>query len=113
MRTVFLVEVTTGVDIERCSAFEKWSRQHSKAQRDSILSAANVIRCVARVASGSVCSTPLYKCHRYSAFQGDQTEAEVLLFPGTKFEVVDATEMAPGLFQVHLREVKVPMQLIK
>ena len=42
-----------------------------------------------------------------------ESEAEVLLFPGTKFEVVDATEMAPGLFQVHLREVKVPMQLIK
>ena len=112
MRTVFLVEVTTGVDIERCSAFEKWSRQHSKAQRDSILSAANVIRCVARVASGSVCSTPLYKCHRYSAFQGDQTEAEVLLFPGIKLVVEGAMDMGNGLFQVHLRELPTP-QLIR
>jgi hypothetical protein len=41
------------------------------------------------------------------------SEAEVLLFPGTKLEVVDVADMGHGLFQVHLREVKVPVQLIK
>ena len=41
------------------------------------------------------------------------SEAEVLLFPGTKLEVVDVATMAPGLFQVHLREVTVPIQLFK
>ena len=35
------------------------------------------------------------------------SEAEVLLFPGTKLEVVDVADMGHGLFQVHLREVKV------
>ena len=41
------------------------------------------------------------------------SEAKVLLFPGTKLEVVDVADMGHGLFQVHLREVKVPVQLIK
>ena len=41
------------------------------------------------------------------------SEAEVLLFPGTKLEVVDVADMGHGLFQVHLREVKLPVQLIK
>jgi len=40
------------------------------------------------------------------------SEAEVLLFPGTKLEVVDVANIAPGLFQVHLKEMKVPV-LIK
>ena len=48
---------------------------------------------------------------RYSAFQG--SEAEVLLFPGTKLKVEGSMEMAPGLFQVHLKQVEVPVQLIK
>ena len=42
---------------------------------------------------------------RYSAFQGVASEKEVLLYPGTKFKVVDAMEMGEGLFQVHLREL--------
>ena len=41
------------------------------------------------------------------------SEAEVLLFPGTKLEVVDVADMGHGLFQVHLKEVKVPVQLMK
>ena len=40
-------------------------------------------------------------------------EAEVLLFPGTKLEVVDVAMIAPGLFQVHLKELNVPVQLVK
>ena len=35
---------------------------------------------------------------RYSAFQGVASEAEVLLYPGMKFKVVDAMEMGEGLF---------------
>ena len=48
---------------------------------------------------------------RYSAFSG--AEAEVLLFPGTKLVVVDSMDMGAGLFQVQLREVAVPVALIK
>ena len=48
----------------------------------------------------------------YSIFQGDASEAEVLLFPGTKLVVVDNLDMGNGLFQVHLRELPTP-QLIK
>eukprot|EP00966_Prymnesium_polylepis_P334898 7390250-Prymnesium_polylepis.2 len=40
------------------------------------------------------------------------SEAEVLLFPGTKLEVLGVANIAPGLFQVHLKEVVVPVQLI-
>ena len=44
---------------------------------------------------------------------GDE-EAEVLLFPGTKLEVVDVAMMGDGpLFQVHLKEVVTPMALFK
>ena len=50
---------------------------------------------------------------RYSAFQGSASEAEVLLYPGTKLKVVDTMDMGGGLFQVHLKEVEVPIQLIK
>jgi len=50
---------------------------------------------------------------RYSAFQGVASEAEVLLYPGTKFKVVDAMEMGGGLFQVHLREVPLTVALFK
>ena len=41
------------------------------------------------------------------------SEAEVLLFPGTKLEVVDVANMGNGLHQVHLREVVMPVQLLK
>ena len=40
-------------------------------------------------------------------------EEEVLLFPGTKFEVVDTANMGHGLYQVHMRELAVPVQLFK
>eukprot|EP00747_Dinoflagellata_sp_TGD_P186390 gnl/TRDRNA2_/TRDRNA2_43389_c0_seq1.p1 gnl/TRDRNA2_/TRDRNA2_43389_c0~~gnl/TRDRNA2_/TRDRNA2_43389_c0_seq1.p1 ORF type:complete len:444 (+),score=107.23 gnl/TRDRNA2_/TRDRNA2_43389_c0_seq1:64-1395(+) len=50
---------------------------------------------------------------RYSVFQGEQSEAEVLLFPGTKLRVVDSMDMGHNLFQVQLQEVAVPVQLIK
>jgi hypothetical protein len=42
-----------------------------------------------------------------------QSEAEVLLFPGTKLEVVDVADMGHGLYQVHLKEAAVPVQLFK
>jgi hypothetical protein len=66
VRTVFMIEVRTGVDIER-----------------------------------------------FSAFQDEASEAEVLLYPGTKLHVVGSIDMGQGLFQVHLREVEVPMGLVK
>jgi len=50
---------------------------------------------------------------RYSVYQGGASEAEVLLFPGTKLKVVDAMDMGGGLYQVHLREVSVPVKLLK
>ena len=50
---------------------------------------------------------------RYSAFQGTASEAEVLIFPGTKMVVVDSMDMGNSLFQVHLREVSVPIQFFK
>lgn len=50
---------------------------------------------------------------RYSVYQGEDSEAEVLLFPGTKLRVVDAMDMGQGLYQVHLQEVKVPVNLLK
>ena len=37
----------------------------------------------------------------------------MLLFPGTKLKVVDVMDMGNGLTQVHMREVKVPVALIK
>ena len=40
-------------------------------------------------------------------------EAEVVLFPGTKLEVVDTLDMGNGLFQVHLREMATPVELFK
>ena len=40
------------------------------------------------------------------------SEAEVLLFPGIKLEVVDVANMGHGLFQVHLRELNVPVATI-
>ena len=49
---------------------------------------------------------------RHSIFQDEASEAEVLLYPGTKFLVVDCTELSSELFQVHLREVPVPVHLI-
>ena len=52
---------------------------------------------------------------RYSAFPGDEAEAEVLLFPGTKLLVVGAMDMGNGLYCVHLREIALPagVQLMK
>jgi len=50
---------------------------------------------------------------RYSVYQGTESEAEVLLFPGTKLKVVDAMDMGHGLYQVHLQEVDLPVQLLK
>ncbi|NDD31676.1 MAG: hypothetical protein EB084_25790, partial [Proteobacteria bacterium] len=50
---------------------------------------------------------------RYSAFQGVASEAEVLLYPGTKLKVIDAMEMGGGLFQVHLREVPLTVAVFK
>jgi len=47
---------------------------------------------------------------RYSAFQD---EAEVLLYPGTKFKVVDAMDMGGDLFQVHLKELPLAYQVFK
>ena len=66
VRTVFMIEIASGVDIER-----------------------------------------------YSSFQEEASEAEVLLFPGTKLKVVDGMDMGNGLTQVHLREVKIPVSMIK
>ena len=45
---------------------------------------------------------------KYSMFQGEKGEAEVLLFPGTKLVVIDTMDMGAGLFQVHLKEVVAP-----
>ena len=50
---------------------------------------------------------------RYSAFQGAASEAEVLLYPGTKLLVVGSMEMGGGLFQVHLREVPLDVAVFK
>ena len=50
---------------------------------------------------------------RYSAFQGKNSEAEVLLYPGTKLKVVGSMEMGGGLFQVHLREVPLAFAVFK
>ena len=50
---------------------------------------------------------------RYSAFQGVASEAEVLLYPGTKLHVVGSMEMGGGLFQVHLREMPPAVAVFK
>eukprot|EP00928_Gymnodinium_smaydae_P087288 TRINITY_DN71567_c0_g1_i1.p1 TRINITY_DN71567_c0_g1~~TRINITY_DN71567_c0_g1_i1.p1 ORF type:complete len:469 (+),score=126.74 TRINITY_DN71567_c0_g1_i1:36-1409(+) len=50
---------------------------------------------------------------RYSIFQGPESEAEVLLYPGTKFRVVDQMDMGHKLYQIHLQEVPVPVKLMK
>ena len=50
---------------------------------------------------------------RYSIFQGDASEAEVLLYPGTKLKVVDAMDMGSGLHMIHLEQVHVPVELMK
>ena len=50
---------------------------------------------------------------RYSIYQEGASEAEVLLYPGTKLKVIDTMEMGGGLFMVHLEEVNVPVQLIQ
>ena len=50
---------------------------------------------------------------KYSAFQGDASEAEVLMYPGTKLKVASAMNMGGGLYQVHLKEMSVPVALLK
>ncbi len=50
---------------------------------------------------------------RYSIFQGEDSEAEVLIYPGTKLRVVDSMHMGSGLFMVHLEEIEIPTELIK
>ena len=50
---------------------------------------------------------------RYSIYQEGASEAEVLLYPGTKLKVIDTMEMGGGLFMVHLEEMVVPVQLIQ
>ena len=50
---------------------------------------------------------------RYSMFQGEAAEAEVLIFPGTKLRVVDSMDMGSGLFMVHLEEIEIPTELMK
>eukprot|EP00966_Prymnesium_polylepis_P263298 6081728-Prymnesium_polylepis.2 len=43
----------------------------------------------------------------YSAFA--DTEAEVLLFPGFVYEVVSTIDLGSSLYQVHLREIEMPV----
>ena len=50
---------------------------------------------------------------RYSIFQGEANEAEVLIYPGTKLRVVDSMDMSSGLFMVHLEEIEIPTELMK
>ena len=50
---------------------------------------------------------------RYSIFQDEEAEAEVLIFPGTKLRVVDCMDMGNDLFMVHLEEMEIPTELIK
>ena len=50
---------------------------------------------------------------RYSIFQNEESEAEVLIFPGTKFRVVDSMDMGSGLFMVHLEEIEIPIELMQ
>ena len=50
---------------------------------------------------------------RYSMFQGQQSEAEVLLFPGTALRVVDSMAMGAGLFMVHLEEIELSIDLFR
>jgi hypothetical protein len=50
---------------------------------------------------------------RYSMFQGSASEAEVLLYPGTKLKVVDAMDMGSGLHMIHLEQMHVPVELMK
>ena len=50
---------------------------------------------------------------RYSTYQADASEAEVLLYPGTKLKVVDSMDMGASLFMVHLQEMDVPVQLMQ
>jgi len=50
---------------------------------------------------------------RYSMFQGQESEAEVLIFPGTKFRVVDSLDTGGDIFMVHLEEVVLPFDLFR
>eukprot|EP00929_Paragymnodinium_shiwhaense_P117369 TRINITY_DN8787_c0_g1_i2.p1 TRINITY_DN8787_c0_g1~~TRINITY_DN8787_c0_g1_i2.p1 ORF type:complete len:879 (+),score=275.15 TRINITY_DN8787_c0_g1_i2:107-2743(+) len=47
----------------------------------------------------------------YSVYK--DAEAEVLVFPGTKFRVVDVLDAGNGLCMVHMEEVEVPVELVK
>jgi hypothetical protein len=50
---------------------------------------------------------------RYSMYQDEASEAEVLLYPGTKLRVVDSMDMGSGLYMVHLMEVLMSVELFK
>ena len=50
---------------------------------------------------------------KYSIYQQDASEAEVLLYPGMKLKVVDSMDMGSGLLMVHLQEMDVPVQLVQ
>ena len=41
------------------------------------------------------------------------SEAEVLLYPGTKLKVVDTMDMGSSLFMVHLQQVATPVALFQ
>ena len=47
----------------------------------------------------------------YSIFQGEEGEAEVLMYPGSKFKVKDTMDMGGDLFMVHLEEINLPVSL--
>lgn len=47
----------------------------------------------------------------YSIFQDKEGEAEILMYPGSKFRVKDTMDMGAGLFMVHLEEIDVPVSL--
>ena len=49
----------------------------------------------------------------YSIFQGSDSEAEVLLFPGTKLRVVDSIDVGSGLCMIHLEEIQVPTEMMQ
>ena len=62
------------------------------------------------------CCSSRVPCHPFLRMQALTTASlapQVLLFPGTKLEVVDHTPLGHGLVQIHLREVPVALSLIK
>ena len=71
-----------------------------------------------RVASAPAAYAPLNDFFSLELLSAEARDAiadrrSVLLYPGTKLRVVDTMNMGGGLFQVHLKEVAMPVQLIK